>query len=93
MPNAAGDDKDSGSGVQAGHEAGAAERALRQMMGGTLVSHHEEVQEFVLVKPDWMEGNTKLFTEEQKKVGGGGGCKIGDGKIGQDFQPSAADGC
>jgi hypothetical protein len=31
-------------------------------------SHHAFLQEFVLIKPAWMEGNSKLFSAEQMKV-------------------------
>jgi len=46
---------------------GLADRALRQMMGGTLASQQEDDTEFLLVKPEWMDGNPKLFSEDQLK--------------------------
>lgn len=56
--------EEGGAGGQRG-EAGLAERALRQMMGGTLASRDEEADPFALEKPAWMDGNPKLFSEEQ----------------------------
>jgi hypothetical protein len=57
-------------GGQAGAQgaAGMAERALRQMMGGTLAGKEDTRDPFQLDKPEWMEGNPKHFNEEQLKV-------------------------
>ncbi|KAG1655669.1 hypothetical protein FOA52_011797 [Chlamydomonas sp. UWO 241] len=46
-------------------EAGMSERALRQMMGGTLASAADEKDPYIINKPEWMNGNPKLFNEEE----------------------------
>ena len=43
------------------------ERALTEMMGGTLDKARQE-EEAVLEKPEWMLGDPKLFTEDQVKL-------------------------
>eukprot|EP00798_Chlamydomonas_sp_ICE-L_P009992 gene9993-7873_t len=58
-PSAA--DPATGQGAQMG------ERALKVMMGGTLACREKTNDEFKLDRPEWMEGNPKIFTEQQLK--------------------------
>ncbi|CAD7695439.1 unnamed protein product [Ostreobium quekettii] len=43
------------------------ERALKQMMGGTLEKKGEGDDEFLLVIPEWMAGDPSTFSEDQLK--------------------------
>lgn len=47
---------------------GAFDRALRQMMGGTLTNKKGKEVVYTLVRPEWMEGNPKYFTDAQQRV-------------------------
>ncbi len=44
-----------------------AERALKQMMGGTLASKQIDDDPFKMERPAWMDGNPKLFSDVQLK--------------------------
>ncbi|GAX77753.1 hypothetical protein CEUSTIGMA_g5196.t1 [Chlamydomonas eustigma] len=48
-------------------DSGLADRALKFMMGGNLTSKHVAQDPFALDRPAWMDGNPKLFSEEQIK--------------------------
>eukprot|EP00955_Chlamydomonas_euryale_P075913 362496-Chlamydomonas_euryale.AAC.2 len=54
-----------GGGAQ--QEAGMSERALKQMMGGTLAGKEDDKDPFALERPEWMDGNPKLFSSEQQQ--------------------------
>ena len=43
------------------------DRALKQMMGGTLEKRSEGDDEFHLETPDWMAGDPSTFSEDQLK--------------------------
>lgn len=61
-------EEDGGKGKVGGKEGNLADRALKQMMGGTLASKVEEGDPFALERPPWMDGNPKLFGEDQLRA-------------------------
>lgn len=62
-------EEEGGKGRVGGRDAATlTDRALKQMMGGTLAGKVEEADPYAIERPSWMDGNPKLFGEDQLRA-------------------------